>query len=180
MARIKAIYAEAETKTRETGVRRHVDHILSLSKGGLHHPSNLIAIPAGMNSNPRIGGGGHRVLRPDAILRPDLGRLPSADTGMQSQGWQDSIIAGSTRPSQGWGDGKVSTSTEVHGTMEGPAEMHQNITVTVEPSAYLQAAVARAEAASRIQLNGQLGTSMQGPGDNAVKSLQAPPTGSQK
>ncbi|MEY9184554.1 phage tail tape measure protein [Bradyrhizobium sp. USDA 313] len=130
------------------------------------------------NPNPRTGGG-RRVLRPDAILRPDIGRLPSADTGIQSQGWQDSIIAGSTRPSQG-GDGKVSTSTEVHGTVSGEAEMHQNITVTVEPSAYLQAVVARAEAASRVQLNGQLGTSMQGPGDNSVKSTQGPPTGSQE
>ncbi|MDA9474742.1 hypothetical protein XI03_09560 [Bradyrhizobium sp. CCBAU 65884] len=49
MARIKAIYAEAETKTRETGTTWHVDHILPLSKGGLHHLNNLIAIPAGMN-----------------------------------------------------------------------------------------------------------------------------------
>ncbi|MDA9474743.1 hypothetical protein XI03_09565 [Bradyrhizobium sp. CCBAU 65884] len=89
------------------------------------------------NYNPRTGGG-HRALRTDAILQPDLGRLPSGDTGVQSQGWQDSIIAGSTRPSQGWGDGKVSTSTEVHGTVEGSAEMHQNITVTVEPSAYFR------------------------------------------
>nr|WP_249782232.1 MULTISPECIES: PD-(D/E)XK nuclease family protein [unclassified Bradyrhizobium] len=62
----------------------------------------------------------------------------------------------------------------------GEAEMHQNITVTVEPSAYLQAVVARAEAASRVQLNGQLGTGMQGPGDNSVKSTQGPPTGSQE
>jgi hypothetical protein len=36
-----AIYAKARALTELTGEAYHVDHIIPLSKGGLHHPSNL-------------------------------------------------------------------------------------------------------------------------------------------
>lgn len=35
------IYAEARRLTRETGVRHEVDHIVAISRGGKHEPSNL-------------------------------------------------------------------------------------------------------------------------------------------
>lgn len=38
---ILAVYAEARTLTELTGVSYHVDHILPLSKGGVHAPWNL-------------------------------------------------------------------------------------------------------------------------------------------
>ena len=34
-------YKEAERLTEETGVIHHVDHIIPISKGGLHHQDNL-------------------------------------------------------------------------------------------------------------------------------------------
>ncbi|MCA1510209.1 hypothetical protein [Bradyrhizobium sp. NBAIM01] len=115
------------------------------------------------------------MLHPDAILRPDIRRLPLADTGIQSSGRRgiNAALAG-----VGWRPGV--NVLPVQGSVSGEAEMHQNITVAVEPSAYLQAVVARAEAASRVQLDGQLGTSMHGPGNNSVKPLQGAPTGSQE
>ena len=39
--KILEFYKEAERKTKETGVIHHVDHIIPISKGGLHHESNL-------------------------------------------------------------------------------------------------------------------------------------------
>ena len=38
---IAAFYEESARLTRETGVRHHVDHIIPLSRGGLHHQDNL-------------------------------------------------------------------------------------------------------------------------------------------
>ncbi len=38
---IVKFYKEAERLTEETGIIHHVDHIIPLSKGGLHHQSNL-------------------------------------------------------------------------------------------------------------------------------------------
>lgn len=39
--KVIGIYAEARAMTEIIGVRYHVDHVIPLSKGGLHHPSNL-------------------------------------------------------------------------------------------------------------------------------------------
>ena len=39
--KIIEFYKEAERLTEETGVVHHVDHIIPLSKGGLHHHNNL-------------------------------------------------------------------------------------------------------------------------------------------
>jgi hypothetical protein len=47
-ARVDAIYAESER------LGWHVDHIKPITKGGLHHPDNLVAIPPVMN----MGKGG--------------------------------------------------------------------------------------------------------------------------
>lgn len=40
-SKIRAIYEESARLTRETGIVHHVDHIVPLSKGGLHHQDNL-------------------------------------------------------------------------------------------------------------------------------------------
>jgi hypothetical protein len=39
--KILFFYKEAERLTEETGVIHHVDHIIPISKGGLHHQDNL-------------------------------------------------------------------------------------------------------------------------------------------
>ncbi len=39
--KIESIYAKAEELTNLTGIMHHVDHIIPLSKGGLHHQDNL-------------------------------------------------------------------------------------------------------------------------------------------
>lgn len=46
---ISAFYAAARMMTQNTGVRHHVDHIIPLSKGGKHHPSNLQVLTAEQN-----------------------------------------------------------------------------------------------------------------------------------
>lgn len=38
---IQRIYATARRLTQETGVVHHVDHVVPIVAGGLHHPSNL-------------------------------------------------------------------------------------------------------------------------------------------
>jgi minor tail protein len=92
-------------------------------------------------------------------LGPDSSRaLRGADIGT-SGGWQDSINPGSKS------DGVKDVS--VTGTVSGSAEIHQMI--EVRPSAYLESVVKRAESVSTMGLNGKLGTSMGGPGDNSVK-----------
>ena len=40
-ALIKKVYEKAERMTKETGIMHHVDHIIPISKGGLHHEDNL-------------------------------------------------------------------------------------------------------------------------------------------
>jgi 5-methylcytosine-specific restriction endonuclease McrA len=39
--KILSFYKEAEKLTEETGIIHHVDHIIPISKGGLHHQDNL-------------------------------------------------------------------------------------------------------------------------------------------
>jgi 5-methylcytosine-specific restriction endonuclease McrA len=48
--RLEAIYADARRRTAETGGQWDVHHIVPLSKGGLHQPSNLEVIPARLNN----------------------------------------------------------------------------------------------------------------------------------
>lgn len=47
--RIVALYAEAARRTAETGIAHHVDHDVPLALGGLHHPDNLLVVPASIN-----------------------------------------------------------------------------------------------------------------------------------
>jgi len=47
--RIRDAYAEAKRRTLEMGVQYHVDHDRPLAMGGLHHPDNLVVIPAAVN-----------------------------------------------------------------------------------------------------------------------------------
>ncbi len=43
------LYVIAQSITKNTGILMHVDHIVPLSKGGLHHPLNLKVLPASDN-----------------------------------------------------------------------------------------------------------------------------------
>jgi hypothetical protein len=47
--RIIALYAEAARRTAETGIAHHVDHDRPLALGGLHHPDNMLVVPADIN-----------------------------------------------------------------------------------------------------------------------------------
>ena len=47
--RIYRIYAESQFLTEVTGIKHHVDHIIPLSKGGMHHPDNLQILTATEN-----------------------------------------------------------------------------------------------------------------------------------
>jgi 5-methylcytosine-specific restriction endonuclease McrA len=47
--KINSFYFQAEKLTEETGVVHHVDHIIPLSKGGLHHQDNLQVLTATEN-----------------------------------------------------------------------------------------------------------------------------------
>ena len=46
---VLAAYAMARYKTEETGIEYHVDHIVPISRGGLHKPDNLRVITAKEN-----------------------------------------------------------------------------------------------------------------------------------
>lgn len=48
-AAIRSIYLEARQRSSETGIPHDVDHVVPLSRGGMHHPSNLRILPASMN-----------------------------------------------------------------------------------------------------------------------------------
>jgi len=47
--KIRLIYEECYRITQETGIPHHVDHIIPLALGGLHHPSNLQILTAEEN-----------------------------------------------------------------------------------------------------------------------------------
>jgi 5-methylcytosine-specific restriction endonuclease McrA len=47
--KIRSFYVLSKDLFRKTGVLHHVDHIIPLSKGGIHHSSNLQVIPAAQN-----------------------------------------------------------------------------------------------------------------------------------
>jgi hypothetical protein len=49
IAQIRAIYKSAQKLTQETGITYSVDHIIPLSKGGLHHQDNLRVITLSEN-----------------------------------------------------------------------------------------------------------------------------------
>ena len=49
MSEISEFYKESERLTKKTGVAHHVDHIIPLSKGGLHHQDNLQVLTAEEN-----------------------------------------------------------------------------------------------------------------------------------
>jgi hypothetical protein len=109
--------------------------------------------------------------------------LPGYDTGTRSNGWQDSARTTWTPPKDSddkkWGDGTTSKLVEVQGTVQGSAEVHQNLVIELRPSQYLENIVKRAESVANMSLSGRLGTSMQGPGDNGTKSSQGALTGTQ-
>lgn len=48
-ALIAAKYIEAARLTAVTGIPHDVDHDKPLARGGVHHPSNLIVVPASLN-----------------------------------------------------------------------------------------------------------------------------------
>ena len=47
--RIYKIYERSRMLTEMTGIQHHVDHIVPISKGGLHHPDNLQILTAEEN-----------------------------------------------------------------------------------------------------------------------------------
>lgn len=109
-------------------------------------------------------------------LGSNTGRaLGGAELG--NGGWQDSITG--VKPSQGWGDGRPSSIGEIKGSVTGLAEVHQMLTLEVKPTAYFESLIKRAENVANMSLNGRLGTSMQGPGDNGTKASPGALTGTQ-
>jgi hypothetical protein len=114
--------------------------------------------------NALFGSGGRR------RVSPTVQNLSSIHLG-DSDGWQDSA-----KVSIGKSDGLKSV--EVTGTVSGSAELHTNITLEVRPTAYFESLVKRAENVSTMAINGRLGTSMQGPGDNGTKPTTGGVTGS--
>ena len=49
LAIMRTIYKVSDRVSKCLGIKHHVDHIMPLSRGGRHRPSNLQAIPATLN-----------------------------------------------------------------------------------------------------------------------------------
>jgi hypothetical protein len=47
--RVESFYRIARQLTLSTGIRHHVDHVIPLAKGGLHHPDNMQVLTAHEN-----------------------------------------------------------------------------------------------------------------------------------
>ena len=47
--RIQELYSIAQMRTVQTGEEHHVDHDRPLALGGLHHPDNMMVVPAAIN-----------------------------------------------------------------------------------------------------------------------------------
>jgi hypothetical protein len=102
-----------------------------------------------------------------------LRRLGAGDGGEAGgSGWQDSA-----KVNLGKSDGFKDVA--VTGTVSGTAEIHQNITIDVRPTQWLENIVKQAQSVSTLNMNGRLGTSMQGPGDNGTKPSAGALTGTQ-
>jgi hypothetical protein len=120
--------------------------------------------------------------------RDFLRHLSGEETG---GGWQESArtnvkqVDGASK----WGDGTPTrditiatprdSNVTVTGTVEGSAELHQSLTIDVQPSAYFVSLVKQAEALVHIGISGRLGEGMRGPGDNSIMPSLPPPVGTQ-
>jgi hypothetical protein len=152
------------------------------------------------NYNPRVGGGKYRSqLAPGRGEFEDLYHVEDGAVSKRNAGfgrewtqrrgatreYLDSLMAGDDAGGNGWQDSaKVNVAqssgfkdVEVSGTVSGSAELHNFI--EVRPSAYFETLVGQAKSMMTLGLNGRLGTSMQGPGDNGTKPSSGALTGTQ-